>query len=802
MKKGTLNFLGRKNHSLFDTNVQIKEMDNVELVLNSANIPESGTAKVRSRPTVRHFASSTDVVHGFNVPTPKVPVMPPFPGPKAIGEVNGDRLSNGLAKSVPDFVEGGILIPPPPSTAPPPPPSIFSTPPPDYPGHLKITDLQAPKPPSMPPPKPPSEEEVLSFLKPPSMAPPKPPSTASNASTSSVPISLPAHVPDIKEFPKFAPPQPPTDRQQMLPHKTLKTPPPKPVRLSSMPSMENLTMGTAPGPPNQPATPSSFNPHNTAKLYTVPKTSILSGQISSENRPKQVLLLQDSGSGDSVPVSVQVDGKDASVVPPAKPHRRNSSGIQLESNLKVMKESLHANLPNQPKQTQIKEPKLETESLGKQQETNQSALTPKFSPELKNRPTQPPSLESSQIKLDRSPAQGRKFSPLLDRKLRNLKGGEGSGARDGPGTSPLALLKAAKERERQRSSLSRQNSTKKEEHPTASIHPSESSPNSFTVIPRPSSSSSLPSQDKPQDRQKPVVLIEPTVNFQSKQKSESPQLVREILLPANAVTNTLPNSSSSPVINVALEKKGMERLSASDNVRDEENGEELCMSLLPPPPEFANFDELDGNVESPPSFPPPDPPMKKALPPTASPVLTPSLPHNSVQAPSPPPKPSSPPKQPPSPPKLPPPSTDFKPLLMTQTKPKVPPTQAPTPLSASQATLLSILQKKMLEMDHKMVPTKEAEASSQDWNAPPSENENKVPASSRTRPTSYSIPPKTGGLDMRELENRVAKQSQDMSSSKVAPCNGPQAKQPHGMTFTVRPGTKQPITLVSKGDTS
>ncbi|KAF4097126.1 hypothetical protein G5714_021134 [Onychostoma macrolepis] len=127
MKKGSLNFLGRKNQSLFGTNVEFKDMDKVELVLDSAAIPESGTASVRSRPTVKHFTSS-DSVQGFAVPTPKVPVLPPFNEPKINGTGSTTNLPNGRILSVPDLLQGEILIPPPPSSAPPPPPP-FSAPP-------------------------------------------------------------------------------------------------------------------------------------------------------------------------------------------------------------------------------------------------------------------------------------------------------------------------------------------------------------------------------------------------------------------------------------------------------------------------------------------------------------------------------------------------------------------------------------------------------------------------------------------------------------------------------------------------
>lgn len=75
MRKG-LNFLGRKNQSLFDTNTKMKDMDNVELVLESSAIPESGTASVRARPTVKHHAVSISVklhacivhIHNFQFP--------------------------------------------------------------------------------------------------------------------------------------------------------------------------------------------------------------------------------------------------------------------------------------------------------------------------------------------------------------------------------------------------------------------------------------------------------------------------------------------------------------------------------------------------------------------------------------------------------------------------------------------------------------------------------------------------------------------------------------------------------------
>ncbi|XP_071781964.2 uncharacterized protein LOC139932165 [Centroberyx gerrardi] len=788
MKRGTLNFLGRKNQSLFDTNIKIKDMDNVELVLDSSAIPESGTAKVRSRPTVKHHISSSDSLVGFAVPTPKVPVLPPFNGLKTNGSVSGDWLSNGSVISVPDLVEGEILVPPPPSMAPPPPPPQHIPPPPDFMGDLDSAVLANLHPPSMLPPKPPSlapslEEEDLTSLKPPPMAPPKPPSTCSSGSTSSLSISTPSPA-NIPDRPKFAPPQPPIERQ----HKTQKTPPAKPMRLSSIPSMDCLPQAPVPAPSVQTPRPSTFNPQNTAKLYNVPKTSILSGHVDRETRPKQILLLEDSGSANSVPVPIQMNGKAPPVAPPSKPVRRNSSGDQLEKDPQELKQNLQTTLPSQ---SPLSQPKREakTETVSTQQEKSKPFQTPyEISPKLQKGPIAQINSEGNQGKLEECPSQSRKFSPLLDRKLRNLKTSETSGAREGPAASPLALLMAAKEREKQRSSLSRENSTKKNEQSSTSIQPSDSNPHSFVVIPRTTSSSSLTSQGRLQESPKSVIPVEHTLTIQTPGRPRSPALVKGEMASTNPTLSAMSTAASPAASNLAVQREGVERgPPRSESAQDEE----LSMPLLPPPPEFAN-DDLDEIMEPPPTTLPPDPPMKKTPSPNVSPVPP-------VQGPSPPPKP-----KPPAPPKLPPPDTDVKPKPPFQTKSKVPPTQPPSSLSASQATLLSILQKKMLEMDHKIVPMKETDSSSDDWGSPLSDEETKVPFVPRAAPqnNNYSVPSKPASLDMRELESKVAKKYQDKPSSKGATSNGPQSKHQYGMTFTVRPGTKQPITLVSKGDSS
>ncbi|KAM7422543.1 hypothetical protein PAMA_010541 [Pampus argenteus] len=732
MKKGALNFLGRKNQSLFDTSIKMKDMDNVELVLGSSVISDSGTASVRARPTVKHHASSSESFQGFAVPTPKVPLLPPVNGPKTNGSVGDHQLLNGSVISVPDLVEGEILVPPPPSVAPPPPPVTFIPPPPDFMGDLNSPDLAILQPHSTPSPKPmslaPSMEEDLSNLKPPPMAPPKPPSTCSNSSTSSVPISSPSPVPD---HPKFAPPHPPIERQQ----KSSKTPPPKPIRLSSICILDSPPQTPAPPPPVQTPALSTFNPQNTAKLYSVPKLSILSGYEDRDTRPKQMLLLEDSGPVNSAPVLVQVNGKSPKVAPPSKP---------ISNDVKDVKENLQITLPSQ---SPLPEPEKEANTVSTEQETEKHLQTPRqTSPQLQKVNSTQVNSEAIQGKLKESPGQSRKFSPLLERKLRNLKSSDTNGAREGPAASPLALLMAAKQREKHRSTLSRENSAKKTEQPSASFHQSDLSPNSFIVIPRNSSPASLTSQER--------CTVEDMQTIQTPEKSYSTTPIKNQIPSTSPTLGRTAEAASQSVSNLVVQKLDPEQsLPQFQSLQHEDKKEELTMPLLPPPPEFDDFDEI---MEPPPSICPPDPPMKKASMPTVS-----SLPP--AQVPLPPPKPN--PLSPPAAPKLPAP----KPKLQVQTKPQVAATQVPSTLSPSQATLLSILQKKMLEMDYKLTPMKDTDSSSDDWSTSQSNEDNRIPVVPKATPQSknYPVAKKTATLDMQELEGKVVKKYQETSSTKA-----------------------------------
>ncbi|XP_031709250.1 pollen-specific leucine-rich repeat extensin-like protein 1 isoform X2 [Anarrhichthys ocellatus] len=735
-------------------------------VLESSAIPESGTASVRARPTVNHHTSSFDSFQGFAVPTPKVPLLPPVNGPKINGSVGGNHLSNESVISVP-----GISVPPPPAMAPPPPPGTFIPPPLDFMGDLNSLNV-APFPSlSMPNPKPTSlapfmEGEDLTFKKPPPMAPPKPPPTYSNGSASPVPSPPPATVP---ERPMFSPPLPPSERQ----HKTNKKPPPKPIRLSSISNLDSPPGTPAPPPPVQTNTLSSFNPQNTAKLYYVPQTSILSGYEEQDKRQKQMLLLEDSAAVKSAPVLVQVDGKAPKVATPYKPAPKDVQ--ELKENLQIP----------QPSQSPPPEPNKEVkkEIASVQPEIDKPLQTPHQLLKLNNTRVNSEPINDQFVE---SPSQICKFSPLIDRKLRNLKGSETHGARDGPTASPLALLMAAKERDKHKSShpLSRENSRKTIEQPSASIHPSDTNPNSFVVTPKSSSSSTLTSLERIQESLKSTSPAVHTQTVQTPAKSSSPALVED---PMPSTRSALSRTAASPSATHLVEQ----RLNAVQSPSNSQNTqpEELSMPLLPPPPEFDDFDDFDENMEPPPSVPPPDPPKKKAPTPNVIP-----LPPSHV--------PPPPPKLPPAAPKLPPPDIDVKPKFQPLQKPKAAPAPLPSTLSPSQSTLLSILQKKMLEMDHKMAPVNEAESTSDDWGSPLSDEDNKVPVVQRAARQSKNNPVvnKAATLNMQELESKLVSKYQETSSVKVPASNGTQSKHQHGMTFTVRPGTKQPITLVRKGD--
>lgn len=609
--------------------------------------------------------------------------------------VGGANLLNGSVISTPDYEEE-LFVPPPPTMAPPPPPGTFIPPPPEFMCGVDDPDLQHLRPPPMLAPKPPSalpsmEEEDFSFLKPPQMAPPRPPSICSSGSASTLSASsLPSDL--VPEHPKFAAPQPPSERQAKM-----KMPPPKPIRISSIATCDSPPQTPAPPPPAQKPTPSTFNPQNTAKLYDIPKASILSRCEDRNPAPMQLLFVEDSRSVKSNPVPAQFDGKTPKLAPPLKPiskegkkHDLNISQGSPSPRPELKKELTSESVgPDRPLQTQQASPQ-------RQKGTNSLAISSKDQPKGSLSPTG-------------------KFSPLLNRKLRNLKGSEIGASREASAASPLALLLAAKERDKHRSN--QYSNDLADSHPAANVHLSDQRPNSSTVKPR-SSFSFLTSQSVTEERSKSAAALE------TAQTPTIPQKPRPAPVKDHMQSSSM-NGMAEPLSATNLATQ--QRIPEDDHKDD---GEQLSVPLLPPPPEFGDTDYM---TEPPPNLPPPDPPSK-------TPQITP---------------PSLKPK-PPQAPVLPPLQTKVKPKPPVQTNLTKSPPPAPAPLSPSHATLLSILQKKMLEMDHKMTPVKEGESSLDDWNTPLSDEDN-GPTIPKVTPQSKKNPGvNKAALDLRELEEKVS----------------------------------------------
>lgn len=549
--------------------------------------------------------------------------------------------------------------------APPPPPGTFISPQTEFTYGLDDPDPRSLQPPPLPAPTLPSaflpmeEEEDFSFIHPPQMAPPRPPSISSSGSSTLSASSLPSDF--VPEHPKYAAPPPPPPPSERPPK--VKMPPPKPIRLSSMSTYDSPPPTPSPPPPVQKPTPSTFNPQNTAKLYDVPKTSILSRVEDRGPKPKQLLLLEDSRSAQPAPVLVQVDGKAPKSAPPVKP-------VSKEGKKQIL------NLLNHGSPSAAPEPKKEIQSgiVGPDKPVQTQPLQ-KVTTSL---------LSSSRDQPAGPPSQTGKFSPLLDRKLRSLKGGGESGA-SREASSPLSLLMAAKEREKHRTGLG----------------------NGFPGKPR-SGSSFLTSKS----------IREETPKWKSAavENAQTPSIWQ------TAGPPVVEGRSHPPGLNGTAEPSPAASLVPEASSGDSE--EEFSMPLLPPPPEFG---DPDGPMELPPDLPPPDPPGK--TPPLARPPLKP---------------------KPQQAPKLPPLQTAARPAAPAETKP--PP--LPSPLSPSQATLLSILQKKMLEMDRKMAPAKDAESSPDDWSSPLSDEDDVFPKAASLGKSN----PGAGQarLDLQELEDKVS----------------------------------------------
>ncbi|XP_057702819.1 proteoglycan 4 isoform X2 [Corythoichthys intestinalis] len=790
MKRGTMTLLGRKEHSLFDTNVKMRDMDNVELVLNSPTSPESGTASVRARPTVKHYTTS-EAFQPFAVPTPRVPVLPTISGPKINGAVNGDQFSYGSN-------EEEISVPPPPSTAPPPPPETFILPPPDFLGYLSTLEMTALEPPPTVAPKPQrTEDKNRRIIKPPPMPPPKPPSTGSSGSASSTPISKPSPA-KVPKHPNYAPPLPPDKGQQ----KTLKNPPPKPIRHSSMANLDSPPAIPAPPPPVKTPTQSTFNPRNTAKLNHVSNVSVLSGYGEQDTRPKQMLLFEDTESPKPVSPSVPVNG-DVLREMPNKPvrkdplhHKENLQSTRLshtsvyEPQKSVSKDvlyhkeniqSIEPSLSHMPEVTT----KTNTEKVLAQNGTVQP-LRATYQIPRKLQTGNRTLLTAEDIQGKLGPKAAGKSSPLSD-SFKNVESSEVQEA-----ASPLSLLLAAQERDRYKGVQSREHSPLENQR-RGSIQQDTNFPKPLTTIQRALSTSCLLPQDKMQIS---PTSVKPVEHCDTKSATISRM--------KNATSSKPVESLTTPAPSVDISSQHAVR--KVSNINAVEDMEYTVVPLLPPPPEFDDFDDI---MKSSPSTNPPDAPLNTALTPNMDSLPPAHIPPSPLPKASKQPAPSinvqakskfqtnskrdpamqSPTHIPPSPlykaPKHPAPKV-IQPNAQFQINSKTDPAQRPATLSSNKATLVSILQKKMLEMDHKITTTTEADYDSEDWGVPLSE-EIKAPVIPKAMPQAKSVSThhKQGG--------NVGKKYPDIDD------NEPLSSHQYGMTYRVRPGSKKPITLVRKG---
>ncbi|XP_077459021.1 uncharacterized protein LOC144075629 isoform X2 [Stigmatopora argus] len=701
--------------------------------------------------------------------------------------------------------EEEILVPPPPSTAPPPPPpETFVLPPPDFMGYLSTSEMMALQPPSQAAPKPqPKQEKNRRVIKPPPIAPPKPPSTGSSDCPPSTPLSKPSPA-KVPKHPNYAPPLPPNKGQQ----KTLKAPPPKPIRQSSMANADSPPTIPAPSPPVKSPTQSTFNPQNTAKVNHVSNTSVLKGYGEQDPRPKQVLLFDDIGSPNPVSMSVPMNGNVLRETP-NKPVRkdplhhkenlqstRNAQTPVHESHISILKDDLYhkENVQNiEPSWSHMPEvtPKTNTEKiLGQNETVKPQRLSYQIPRKLQTGNRGLLTAEDIQGKLSKPPG---KFSSLFNHTPHN---GESSGA---PVASPLSLLLAAQERDKYKDGQSRENGTMNNER-RGSTQNYNSIPKTLTTTQRARSISSLWAHDNVQvspTSVKPVQYLEPKSSTMSQLSTSTYSRPAESL--------TTPASSVDMSSRLAVRK--------DSNVKTVAGIRYSGLPILPPPPEF---DDFDGVTRSSSYINPPDPPLIRMAPTHKPDPLRPAhIPPSPLSKASKEPTPyisvqpqskfqtnhkADPTLQPPShvPPsplsktsKHPSPNV-VQPNSQYQINSKTDITQRPASALPNKTTIVSILQKKMLEMDQKITTPTEADYDADDWGV--SLSEDKVPVIPKATAQVKSVSTGKNQTPTHYKQGgKVAKKHPDIND------NEPLSSYQYGMTYRVRPGSKQPITLIRKG---
>ncbi|XP_039604522.1 flocculation protein FLO11 [Polypterus senegalus] len=847
MKKGTLSrILGRKenNPSLYKTKpvgskLEISgptriDVPDLDKVLGYGSVPDTGTAKVRARPTVKlspNFPpTDSDVPLGHAVPLPTVPGFQMGPGTGVAGNgVNFNNNTNGnlITNGFPDDTEEEIFIPPPPDMAPPPPPSFPPPPPPPSSSFLNSPLISTPSsqvdiphpgmPPPPPPPTPPSE--MYSFKD------PEIPSYISEESSSLVPV----------QRPKYAPPPPPPSslpKQNSSPFpstinttqppsssKVPKVPPPKPLRYSSISQLDVVSLQPDPPQDFQSPMPSSFKPQNTAKLYRAESDTTPSKGTVGDKKVKPLILMHGSASEDQ---SRQVNG-----YPPPSSVRRNSSGMQpgndLTSNgmptttIKLSETKRHTNEDSFTSAIAL--------AAKKRQEKIQVAQLPDNNQERSL--TKP--VETPQVPVFNSPAKPEplapSFKPLKETSYAIEELVPSPSVPKDNTVSPLAMLFAAKQRSRN-GSLSRQNSNSSNNSASSlsfsttmtsssmTIQQSEQNPNSFIISPKankdnkdtvaPAFSPGPMADPKPTLAAPSTAYVPSPVTSlsQTKERSKpdvkstdksSMSLLDQILLQRSAFIN-LPDPEAAQIPEPPMDLDSV--------CRDSESGELNCM-FIPPPPEFANYPTEESSTTEEMASPTLDfnAPLIETENKYTVPMDT-DIMSNAFAKTRGPPTPSTAPPAIKMAPKLPRTPTDFKPKI--KAKPQI-----TTQLSSEnkfgstggQVTLQSILQKKMMEVDLKTNFKPVEDSSSDAWaNPEPKISKNipskvVIPSQIPSKPAEENVQPAVAkDLVLNELKTKV--KSNNIGEVPKSPVSTNKPKQAYGMSFTVRPGTKKPITLI------
>ncbi|XP_051890774.1 uncharacterized protein C6orf132 homolog [Pristis pectinata] len=640
---------------------------------------DSGTAKVKQRPTVKLGIPFLDRPK-LAVPTPSVQDQALFSKiPRTTIIADSDRKTsvdqpkvrsygNGIASAGDDWIPPppSMAPPPPPPMAPPPPPPMAPPPPPVQSPHSANLPYELsvpPPPPNMAPPPPPNATlqqhpnlqeagpppetsyllphavisplpPLTAPLPPPVMAPQKPLPTAGQYPKAPSPVLLPSDYakvhsepskPSHIKHPKKTPPPPP-QRDITQPPKPESSLPPVPNFLatsSQLPTSNNSSFLAE--PPEVSKVTSTFNPKATAKLYgssdPVKKSKTLP-ESDRKIKTKSMIVMQDAkpylmepavgiNLNDSVHQKAATEGigeypsiskiqMDSSASRPQKPARKSQALVQPKSgpNMPLMQSYLPVDYPvSDPTENHWNSntdgPQASSNQL-QDSNNNQTFTNLPVSGITNGKSGSEEKAESSQMsdfESPSSPGNGLSDFPYVK------PSAGGVGTADAPDSlpeqtqlaakqnlearSPLALLMAAKQRDLKNRTAPKSVS----DTPTLSMGGTRfiksRNPNSFQIVPR-------------SNYREPSSLGEEDITAQNKDEDD--------VVPPRGAERKLDSSEISLHRAAELENSQKDEdvsllLLPPPPLFGDEDDEELPLPFLPPPVEFSNHDD-NGNDSS------------------------------------------------------------------------------------------------------------------------------------------------------------------------------------------------------------